>query len=555
MTASQPRTNQTTFPSSAIEETGQEAAAPEKRPEGIRSQSDTPKTVRFADETRLSSPLFFPIEAKDRAPTQIKLPDKTSHEMLSASRVAPAQRSCSSSTAGFPNFTFKGLNIRQKAVIKTSENRIRSPAVPTPSQKTNSSAPAGKENVAIKGGPLANLLAPTLLREDAENTQEVSLDVPRHMSDIVNSGRYTINFNINLSGLSSKDFKLSTESKDLIMARDCLSIASRALKDKSRDKSRKDQIVRKRNHDLNSHLSAQKANTTKILSELKSCRQELSLQVDEVANLKKSLENSRLKTAALKQQLKQEKERAAVVEINAASHIANLENIIRDLQASLEGLRSSQLTAKLIDPLINASRQVAAPISPVSDPKLTSEHPLQCSTEEGYKSPDGISERSPSVALRPEHMRYSVSPRPFAKRRRVWRKRDFAVVVPTTKKTLTKRALRSNNCKENDVFLYEDCPEVDTTQSSTNSDTEDSPDVDNDFDEIIEDDACKTSRPKPKNNEEAQQLFDDLFGVPKTLKACLDGTRLAFKDGALVSLFPSTSLLYSLLFQAGNVTK
>ena len=548
----QPQTNQTTVPSADLVGVRQEATALRTRPEETRIQSNGRKTVRFADGNRDSSPLFFPIEDNDRAPAKAKLPDKASHETFPAKELAPAKLPLSRSMTGFPDFKFNGLKIRQRRVLKTNEKHIGSLASPEPSKLIDCSTPAGKGkgNIANKDGLSAKLLAPAVPSQDMEIVEEVPSDIPINPLSMVNDGRCTINFNINLSGLASKDFKLSSESRDLVMARDCLSIASKALKDKSRDKSRKDQIVRKRNHDLNSDLLVQREQSTKLSSELKSCRQELSLQADEVTTLKRSLEASRLKTTALKEKLNEERKRSAEAKTTAAAKIANLENVIRDLQANLEGLKSSQLNAKLVDPWIRESQQAAAPLSPVSDPKPSSDHSLQRSIEEGPKSPNCPSERSPSAPPRPEHHRCSLSPSPPAQRRRGWHKRDFAVVVPKTQKTAPKRATRSNSRNENHVYLYESSSEVDDTRSSTSSDTEDSLDEDDGFDEIIEEDAQISARLKPKNNEEAQQLFDDLFGVPKNLKACLDGTRLAFKDGTLVSLpfLPHFSTVYFLSY-------
>ena len=457
---------------------------------------------------------------------------------------APAK----SSLSRLPNFKFNGVKVGRKRTAKTN----------------SCSAPAGKEklsqkHVAEKHAPSSLVPAPSC--KDVESTQEMPPDVPSHMSDMVNNGNCTINFNINLSGLSSKDLKINTESRDLIMARDCLTIASRALKDQSRHKSHKDQRARKRYHNLNSDLQAQTANTTKLSSELMSCQQELSLQMDEVANLKRSLETSRSETAALRKQLKQEKDRSVEAKSNAVSHITNLENVIRNLQASLEGLKSAQLSAQLVDPWINES-VVAVPFSPISDPRPTSERSLRLPTNrvqssthtpEGSPTPSDYirypvfpssplndPERLPSVAPSLDHVPNSSPPSPPAQRRRIWRKRDFAVVVPTTQKALVNKRKRfgSSSNHDEDIFWYE--TDEDDTQWSTSSGLEDPIDVDNGFDEIVEDDARPTSRPKPQTNEEAQQLFDSVFSVPKNPTACLDGSRLAFKDGSLVSfsLFP-----------------
>ena len=474
-------------------------------------------------------------ERNNEAPALEKRPEPLSLASALPSKFVFAKHSVPVAKVDFPLFKFSLPKIRKEAISKSSRKPVQVLSKTSHEQNPERTALLGREKIATKGRQ--TMLMPEVASEPTTSREVIAAPPELHAQTLNTSkdGSHIMNFSLNLSGLSSTDLSLLiTKSKDLMRARSHLSVTAHSLK----EKSHRDQILKKRNFILNSQLKEQETSITEISSDLDFCQQELAFKEEKIIALKESLQNSKLETEDLKKQLREERERFAQAKTHAVSHISNLEDVISNLQKSLEGLKSSQVTAKLVNVWVDETQRRATPLSPISGPEPASERLTQSpnakrntrSSKSEEESSLFVPQQPPTSVLRQAHVRNSITPSPPPQERNPSNKKSFAVVIPKIKKKRSDASSSLSSPDSTDVYLYRDTPEADDSQDLTLSDAGE------DFDEPAEE-VQQAPTTKPRTNEEALKIFDDFFELPKKPMACLDGFRLAYKDGTLVSIF------------------
>ena len=458
----------------------------------------------------------------------------------------------------------------------------------------------GREEVSIIDSRMRLLPNATSPSKTVKDSRVSPLDFQTQSLDFENDERSTANSNIGSNRPSDTNLALSVKCKDRPPSCSYVSRGTQTSQDKSKEGSvltakclnlilqEQKVCTNKLLSYLNLEVQEQKARNNELSSSIRSYRQDLSRKKGEASEMRRQLKLQTRKAKKSKKRLQTEKARHAQAEETSASHISELEGIIRNLQRSLEELKSSRKTAELVGPQINEIRHQSILLSSVSGPipskKFTQSPVLEdqwsdvetftyspkaksgrSDTEISTQSPKGGKRRSrlisqhscPNSVQRrelPEHPRCSVSPSPPSQRRKLFRKRDFAVVVPVTRKRRYNLSSSISSLDSADVYLYRDSPEPDDESEKVTSS-----DVEAEVDEPVAD-AQAAARPTPRNNEEALQVFDRFFELPKQPIACMDKSVLAYKDGTLVrflplSIQPSLSSRSLLLVISHNLTR
>ena len=598
--------NEATLPSTLIEST-QEAAAPERTLNIDPNPSEPASKVPVANE-RPYSPLLFPDERIAGAP------DPTQCWASRFGTSTSSAKATSDRPARFPKYNFS--QSRHQSFSNFGTKGAQSLPTSKPTRVMENPKHTGREEVSIIDSRMRLLPNATSPSKTVKDSRVSPLDFQTQSLDLENDERSTANSNIGSNRPSDTNLALSVKCKDRPPSCSYVSRGTQTSQDKSKEGSvltakclnlilqEQKACTNKLLSYLNLEVQEQKARNNELFSSIRSYRQDLSRKKGEASEMRRQLKLQTRKAKKSKKRLQTEKARHAQAEETSASHISELEGIIRNLQRSLEELKSSRKTAELVGPQINEIRHQSILLSPVSGPvpskkltqspmvekrqsytKIFTQSPVledqwsdvetftyspkakseRSDTEISTQSPKGGKRRSrlisqhscPNSVQRrelPEHPRCSVSPSPPSQRRKLFRKRDFAVVVPVTRKRRYNLSSSISSLDSADVYLYRDSPEPDDESEKVTSS-----DVEAEVDEPVAD-AQAAARPTPRNNEEALQIFDRFFELPKQPIACMDKSVLAYKDGTLVrflllSIQPSLSSRSLLLVISHNLTR